>query len=476
MRKLLYLIFALILIACTDENDTSETNTNIATIKGTIEKPDTNFVVFNKVRYDKLANDTIYLEDNKFHYNISIEEGQYLDLRHGESVYIYVEPQDTLKIKIDSGDLLDNITFEGSRKNENDYLRKKQILAENEPGGRDLFEVLWSKEYPEFRTALADIMSPFHENFNKLKKNESISEEFISLESKLLKFKEFNYKSSYPQLFSMYNDYEVEAETPDDFLNLDFVDELEYPNLLALDAYSSFVNELSTQLTESHLEGKEEGELIDLIELGEMTIKKYQDSTIRSFIFSRTFGYFINMGMDQYSDEVFDWYADHLDKRTIDEVNEKYNSWKKLDKGNLAKVISGYNLENELVKTSDFKGNYLYIDVWATWCGPCRGEIPHLEELQEKYSDENITFMSVSTDQNYEAWESMVTNDDLKGTQIIMKDDEQFDVIRDDFLVFSIPRFILIDTEGKIIDANAPRPSGNIADVFDELLSSEPAS
>ena len=66
----------------------------------------------------------------------------------------------------------------------------------------------------------------------------------------------------------------------------------------------------------------------------------------------------------------------------------------KLKRGNLAPEFLNY--ENDAGGTSslkDFKGNYVYIDVWATWCRPCIAQIPYLKKLEEEYKNKNITFV-----------------------------------------------------------------------------------
>ena len=57
---------------------------------------------------------------------------------------------------------------------------------------------------------------------------------------------------------------------------------------------------------------------------------------------------------------------------------------------------------------SDLKGKYVYIDVWATWCGPCNAEIPHLKKLEEEFEGRNIYFVSISCDDSRNAWERFV--------------------------------------------------------------------
>lgn len=132
-----------------------------------------------------------------------------------------------------------------------------------------------------------------------------------------------------------------------------------------------------------------------------------------------------------------------------------------------------FNFENHkgsTTKLEDFKGKYVYIDVWATWCGPCRAEIPYLKTLEQEYHGKNVEFVSISIDQmkDHEKWKKFVTDKQLGGTQLFADKDwsSQFVV---DFGIQGIPRFILIDPAGNIVNADAPRPS---SPEVNELLSS----
>lgn len=109
---------------------------------------------------------------------------------------------------------------------------------------------------------------------------------------------------------------------------------------------------------------------------------------------------------------------------------------------------------------ADLKGNYVYIDVWATWCGPCIMEIPHLQELEKKFQGKKIAFVSISvdTDANKEKWKKFVTNKSLGGIQLFADKNWKSDFIKA-YNIMSIPRFILLDPNGNVIDADALRPS-----------------
>lgn len=111
-------------------------------------------------------------------------------------------------------------------------------------------------------------------------------------------------------------------------------------------------------------------------------------------------------------------------------------------------------------KLEELKGKYVYIDVWATWCGPCRAEIPSLKKVEEKYHGKNIEFVSISIDvlKDHEKWQKFVTEKQLGGIQLFADKDWNSDFIAS-YKITSIPRFILIDPTGKIVDADAARPS-----------------
>jgi thiol-disulfide isomerase/thioredoxin len=113
-------------------------------------------------------------------------------------------------------------------------------------------------------------------------------------------------------------------------------------------------------------------------------------------------------------------------------------------------------------KTSleSLKGKYVYIDVWATWCGPCRGEILFLKTIEEKYKGKNIEFVSISVDvaKDHDKWKNFVTEKGLEGIQLFADKNWESSFIAA-FGINSIPRFILIDPNGIVIDADAKRPS-----------------
>jgi len=130
-----------------------------------------------------------------------------------------------------------------------------------------------------------------------------------------------------------------------------------------------------------------------------------------------------------------------------------------LKKGAVSPMFHNYeNLNGGTTSLNDLKGKYVYIDIWATWCNPCKEEIPFLKKMETKFHNKNIEFVSISLDdkRDYKVWKDMVLKEELGGVQLYANGDQNF---TNAYKVRSIPRFILIDPEGKIVEANAPRPS-----------------
>lgn len=137
-------------------------------------------------------------------------------------------------------------------------------------------------------------------------------------------------------------------------------------------------------------------------------------------------------------------------------LNELREQWERIAVGQPSPAFKCLNINGKEVSLSDLAGKYVYIDVWATWCGPCRGELPHLKTLEHQFRNKNIAFVSISCDEDKAAWEKMVKEEKLGGIQLILGADRSF---MNNYRITGIPRFILLDREGKIVSANMTRPS-----------------
>ena len=164
-----------------------------------------------------------------------------------------------------------------------------------------------------------------------------------------------------------------------------------------------------------------------------------------------------------------------LEKTNIEQMAKYFEhtitSFEKLPKPGEAAIDFTYPDRNgNKFALSDFKGKLVYVDVWATWCGPCVREIPHLIKLEKDYHNKDIVFLSVSVDDNKEAWEKMLEEYNLGGVQLIGDKGWQTTIMQS-YAIDGIPRFMLFNKEGNIISLMAPRPSSeDIRILIDQYL------
>ncbi len=125
------------------------------------------------------------------------------------------------------------------------------------------------------------------------------------------------------------------------------------------------------------------------------------------------------------------------------------------------------NPDRSSAKLSDLKGKLIYIDIWATWCGPCLEEMPHLEALKKKYQDhKEVAIVSLSVDDNDPIW--------LNNLSKRKPDGIQWRIDRAKLTVYGVetlPRYILIDKSFKVVEMDAPRASDSkLPALLDKLL------
>lgn len=194
-----------------------------------------------------------------------------------------------------------------------------------------------------------------------------------------------------------------------------------------------------------------------LVEKFEILYGKFSNERVRDYIKVMLVENFINT--HDYNNE-FDSGLEMLSS-----VVEKYSLNKKLIKEYESRraTVKGASFPDVVLRDANgntmdfsaFRGKYVYIDMWASWCGPCTKEVPHLKKLEEELENENVVFLSISIDKKVEPWLNKMNALDMHGNQWISTDNKIAEVLN----VKGIPFFLIYDKEGKLYIYNAPRPS-----------------
>jgi thiol-disulfide isomerase/thioredoxin len=144
----------------------------------------------------------------------------------------------------------------------------------------------------------------------------------------------------------------------------------------------------------------------------------------------------------------------------VEEFEKIAEAREKLKPGSMASSFNYPDINGEMVSLESFRGKVVYVDVWATWCGPCIAEFPYLKELQNELKNKEIAFVSISIDseKDKEAWEKMVEEKEPGGYHLYAEGEWESKIAKD-YVIRGIPYFIIIDKEGKLVEVFATRPS-----------------
>lgn len=142
-------------------------------------------------------------------------------------------------------------------------------------------------------------------------------------------------------------------------------------------------------------------------------------------------------------------------KAYVDAANASLKQLMAFGKGDVAVDFVATNLNGEKVSLSSLKGKVIYVDLWATWCGPCMQEMPHFEKLKAQFKDNpDVVLLSLSIDDDTTLWKSSVSERKADGYQWIINRAKL-----QDYNIVGIPRSLLIDRNFKMVDMSAPMPS-----------------
>ena len=148
-------------------------------------------------------------------------------------------------------------------------------------------------------------------------------------------------------------------------------------------------------------------------------------------------------------------------------INFKLDLAKRTSIGVMAPDFEEKTAEQIGIKLSTFRGQYVLVDFWASWCGPCRQENPNVVRAYETFKDKNFTILGVSIDEKPDAWTKAVKADGLVWTQLL----DRTNKIAELYGINAIPKNFLVDPNGKIIAKNLRGPA--LAQKLNEVLKAE---
>ncbi|WP_404982068.1 TlpA family protein disulfide reductase [Capnocytophaga granulosa] len=344
----------------------------------------------------------------------------------------------------------------GSQTKQTQYLIERNSFINDRINGAD--SNLFGQKPQEFK----ENVKAFFAELDKKLKAYGFDEEFVKNQEKWTNYKFVEYLTIFPT----YHRYTSgnEAILPDDFYaERDGIDYDNAEEFRTIDTYRDLVRSKFYTIINNPNDAENIKKFIS-------EVNALKSDNIRADLAKGTFQ--LISPNSTVNKEIFDFINKNVTDEKVKEAAKKaYDVATKLTSGSPSPKFSNYeNFNGGTTSLDDFKGKVSYIDIWATWCLPCRGEIPALKELEKKFHGKDVAFVSISIDQNKDEWKEFVKSEDLKGVQLFAENAFESQFIQD-YGIRQIPTFIIIDKEGKIVNADAPRPSSDeITGLLEGLL------
>jgi thiol-disulfide isomerase/thioredoxin len=409
------------------------------------------FVKVIKVKDTGVFSDTLFIEEDGL-YNLRYEQVKFAPyLSKGATVHFKVDakqPTNTLKLTGDYSDLNNYFAYK---------VNKNYEFMKDREGSFNVEESVFESKILELQKDLE----------NKLSTIKNVPGSIRVKEMRAINYGRLVKKANYERMYGYLNKNRA-FKASDDFkkelLELTFDNDEDYS--YSKDYQQIVGNNINQKAYEYY-----QKDSLPYPEAMAKALSEIKNVTIKNIELYKNISMNLSMSQDKDKDLKEFLYASSNEKHKAS-VKDLFETLKILDAGQPSPKFQNFeNYAGGTTSLNDLKGKYVSIDVWATWCGPCKYEIPFLKKLEEKYHDKYIHFVSLSVDKqkDKDKWKKMIADKELQGIQIISDNDFNTSFVND-YKINGIPQFILIDPQGNIVKANAPRPSEEkLIELFNKL-------
>jgi thiol-disulfide isomerase/thioredoxin len=424
-----------------------------------------------------LVKNTYYFEKNAEVYSTGIKENHYLFripmdrsrilnfVFKNKKISLFLEPGDSLNISFEGNTFPGSVRCAGNNAYNNNFFLKFNENFKTELDKNTLETRIKSSAVDAFEMGIFNEKKKENDFYNAAADKERFSTGFKSFMQQLIRYNYLSALLAYPIVNA--NNNKGLTVTPLPAIMLENFDKNTTCNDSALlaDSYRSFLKYFVTYFV------SEANGFNKFTDLAVSMQKKY---------------YFANQYL---KNESFSYYLarllyDECERTDAEAVKKIYNvlAWAD-NKGGYSKIVKEHCTKFMEAKTAtdagsmptiklkdlkgkehmltDFKGKVVYVDFWASWCGPCRQQFPYAKELKGQLTEKEkkqIEFVYVSIDNTDDVWKKGIEANGLEGTQLFSPGGWSSEVVKY-FKINGIPRYMLLDKKGNIADPNAKRPS-----------------
>jgi len=439
------------------------------------------------------AKDTVYLKiDNnylgdrydvmkmpsnggKFAFTFKLDRDRVVELSYIDKTYqLYLEPGDDLMIDIQLGDLGSTFVFNGKAAANNKFLYEFNTKFKKDYDTAFLHDKILNDGIDPLENFLFDSKKNQMDFYKNYADKGSLSESFKKYIENTMRYYYYGNIYSYP-IIRGNSDNAIKVVTPIPSIMIENVDDklADNPDALICETYRNFLIYYITYATSvannyakfnDYTVSMDKKFRIAGDHLNGMPylffVAKFMYDTYEKVIPSRLKFYY----NDLVTIDKSKIYAPHILAKCGARMKEKDPVITKQSESINASTDYKFklvDLKGAPVSLGSFKGKVVYIDFWASWCGPCRAEMPFSKALHQKLTDKqkkNMVFLYISIDGNEENWKKAIEQLGIEGVMTISPGNWSSEAVK--FFGFnSIPHYMIMDKKGIIVDKEAKRPS-----------------